>query len=198
MGHSVLSGNQNVARSFYLKLGFICHDEYGDDNGLSQTSKGFQKAVKKFPQLWVSPRIETMSLFQLFWGRLNLPPNEDNLPQSNPTSKGDWRTYTYAKFPWRAPSMKKIEGYLDTRPILGWLSGEALPLTDQPLKTTRSVSNMSGMIVGSARQKFSCSSWLSTDDIQFLFALLLRNQESHRCFHRPHCCFLLSDMMHKC
>jgi hypothetical protein len=88
-----------------------------------------------------------------------------------------WKSYHYSKFPWPAQSMKEIEAYLDIRPILGWLSGERLPLTDRPLPIGESgtLSTMSGTIVGDGRLMLHSSSWLSTDDIQFLFAFLLRN-----------------------
>lgn len=51
MNQSVLSlqgshVQNSAAHSFYLNLGFISHDEFVDDNGLSQTSEGFQEQVK--------------------------------------------------------------------------------------------------------------------------------------------------------
>jgi hypothetical protein len=169
--------------SFYLKLGFICHDEYVDDNGLSQTSKGFQKAVQKFPKLWVPPGREAMSFFQLFQGQLNLSQNEIDLTESDSKSETTWKSYAYAKFPWPSPSMKRIEGHLDTHPILRWLSGEPLPVMEHPFFITRSMSTMSGMIIGNAWQLLNSRSWLSTNEILFLFAFLLRNPESNRFFH---------------
>lgn len=56
--HSILSlqashQRNNPVCSFYLKLGFSCHNEF-ENNGFSQTSKGFQEAVQKFPELWVT------------------------------------------------------------------------------------------------------------------------------------------------
>jgi hypothetical protein len=61
LGDSVISlqASQNradSARSFYLTLGFQCHDEYVNDNGLSQTHAAFQGAVGGNPRLWVSPK----------------------------------------------------------------------------------------------------------------------------------------------
>jgi hypothetical protein len=47
-----LQASQNridAARSFYLSLGFQCHDEYVDDNGLSQTRPAFRGAVGANP-----------------------------------------------------------------------------------------------------------------------------------------------------
>jgi hypothetical protein len=48
--------------------------------------------------------------------------------------------------------MDKIEGYVDTHPILSWLSEEPLPKTDRPLLYSRSPSRMSGSVLG-IRQK---------------------------------------------
>jgi hypothetical protein len=59
-------------QSFYLRQGFICHDESAD-NGLSLTSLGFQQAVKVSPKVWVPAATEQMSLFKLSQGRLVLP-----------------------------------------------------------------------------------------------------------------------------
>ena len=62
--HSILSlqasrQRNNPVRSFYLKLGFSCHNKF-EDNGLSHTSKGFQEAVLKFPELWVPSQTESV------------------------------------------------------------------------------------------------------------------------------------------
>ena len=73
--------------------------------------------------------------------------------------------------------MKKIEQYIDARPILSGLSGDALPLTDRPLSTQRSMSRMSGQIVGECRTMLNSTSWLSTDEIQFLLAFLMHNHD---------------------
>jgi hypothetical protein len=150
--HSILSlqasrQRNNPVRSFYLKLGFSCHNEF-EDNGLSQTSKGFQEAVQKFPELWVPAQTESMSFFRLCQGRLNLSPNMVDLTESNSDTEISWSAYVYAKFPWPCPSMKRIEGYLDTCPILSWLSGEPLPKTERQLNTTRSLSTMTGLVQG--------------------------------------------------
>jgi hypothetical protein len=124
-----------------------------------------------------------MSLFQLFKGRLILP--KEIFYEEDLVEVGDnWMAYVYAKFPLLAPSMKIIEGYLDSQPILRWLSGEPLPLTERPLLYRTSDSIISGKIVGDRRQVLnSTSSWLSTDDIQFLFVLFLWNQDASTCFH---------------
>jgi hypothetical protein len=150
--HSILSlqashQRNNPVCSFYLKLGFSCHNEF-EDNGLSQTSKGFQEAVQKFPELWVPAQTESMSFFRLCQGRLNLSPNMVDLTESNSDTEISWSAYVYAKFPWPCPSMKRIEGYLDTCPILSWLSGEPLPKTERQLNTTRSLSTMTGLVQG--------------------------------------------------
>jgi hypothetical protein len=166
------------ARRFYVRLGFICHDEY-NDNGLSQTSAGFQAAVKDFPLLWVPAEREAMSFLKLSQGRLKLSVIPIDLTKDDPNlGKITWKKYQYAKFPWPFPSMKRVEGYLDSRPILKGLSGEALPLTDRPLMIARSFSTISGLIVGERRAIMNSISWLSTDEIQFIFAFLMRNPES--------------------
>jgi hypothetical protein len=136
MDHSVLSlqassERKNPVRNFYLKLGFICHDEYLDDNGLSKTSKGFQEQVKKYPKVWVSPERDVMSLFQLFQGRLSLKKvpelidfyNDDSSTDSN--DDGTWQGYAYAYFPCKTITMSKYEEYLESRPILKCMSGDS-------------------------------------------------------------------------
>jgi hypothetical protein len=74
--------------------------------------------------------------------------------------------------------MTKIEACLRTRPILKSLSAESLPDVDRPLSVLKSVSRMSGIILGQCRVSFNSSEWLSTQDIQFLFAFLMRNPMS--------------------
>ena len=149
MDESVLSlqassERTNPVRNFYLKLGFICHDEYINDNGLSKTSKGFQEEVRKNPELWVTPERYVMSLFQLFQGRLKFPKegrpsNKVVLPVPNEDfDDSNWQGYSYAHFPTREIPMEKIEGYLESRPILKWLSGDPLPITNRPMSFQRS------------------------------------------------------------
>ena len=184
LDHSVLSLQAsrlklNPARSFYLKLGFISHDEY-NDNGLSHTSPGFQVAVNKFPQLWVPSERQAMSFLKLCQGRLKLSIIPIDLTKSDPNlGHISWKAYQYAKFPWPFRSMKRVEGYLDSRPILRGLSGDPLPITDRPLMIAKSLSTMSGTIIGERRVMLHKTSWLTTDEIQFLFAFLLRNPESN-------------------
>jgi hypothetical protein len=123
-----------------------------------------------------------MSFFQLHRGRLILPernkvdltPDTDSDSDKEPT----WKGHFYASFPWQFPSMKRIEGFLDSRPILKGLSGDPLAITDRPLCTKKSMSRISGQINGQCRTKMNSTSWLSTDEVQFLFAFLLRNQDN--------------------
>jgi hypothetical protein len=79
--------------------------------------------------------------------------------------------------------MEKIESFLKNHPILSWLSGEELPKTDRPLIFSRSLSKMSGSVLGIRWKALDSQSWLSTDEIQFLFAFFLRNQEGNQFFH---------------
>ena len=167
------------ASNFYVKLGFVRVDD--SDNGLTQTSPGFREVVKKTPKAWVPATTQAMSLFQLHEGRLQLPHTAIDLTASNGGSPlvTDWHTYQYAQFPWRFESMKKIEACLRTRSILKLLSGESLPGADRPLSVLNSVSRMSATILGQRRVLLSNSNeWLSTQDIQFLFAFLMRNTMS--------------------
>ena len=103
--HSVLSLQasrikRNPACRFYLKLGFISHDEYRD-NGFSQTSAGFQAAVKDFPLLWVPAERQAMLFLKLSQGQLKLSIIPINLMKSNISlGKITWKGYLYAKFPW--------------------------------------------------------------------------------------------------
>jgi hypothetical protein len=125
-----------------------------------------------------------MSFFQLHHGQLNLPKQQtkiDLTPESDSRSASTWKLYNYAKFPWPSSSIKRIEQYIDAHPILSGLSGDALPLTDRPLSTQRSMSRMSGQIVGECRTMLNSTSWLSTDEVQFLLAFLMRNHD-HDCF----------------
>jgi hypothetical protein len=116
--HSVLSlqashHRRKPVRSFYLRLGFMCHEEYIEDCSLSQTSIGFQKEVQKFPEVWISPGREAMSFFKLSQGRLNLSQKKMDLTESDSASDLTWQKYQYAKFPCLSSSMKTIEGYLE-------------------------------------------------------------------------------------
>jgi hypothetical protein len=165
--------------SFDLRLGFICHDEYLADNGLLQTSEGFQKVVEDFPQVWVPAETEAMSFFKLSQGWLNYSQTLIDLTISDSKSVLTWKNYQYTKFPFPYSSMKRIEECLESQPILKWLSGEPLPLTDSPLSIPRSMSTMSGMITGQRCSLLNAKSWLSTDEIQFLFAFCMRNPESN-------------------
>jgi hypothetical protein len=173
-------------RSFYLRLGFICHDESAD-NGLSLTSPGFQEAVKASPKVWVPAETEQMSLFKLYQGWLVLPQMKVDLTSSESPHAQDWKTYQYTKFPCVFPSMKKLEDFFDTRPILKWLSGEPLPLTNCHYSPAKSASTMSGQIIGSHWSSMNMTSWLATDEIHFLFALFMHNQKIEKpYFHVMH------------
>ncbi|MCK7580960.1 MAG: hypothetical protein MZV65_38670 [Chromatiales bacterium] len=173
-------------QSFYLRLGFNCHDESAD-NGLSLTSPGFQESVKTYPKVWVPAATEQMSLFKLSEGRLVLPQMKVDLTSSESPCTQDWKKYQYAKFPCVFPSMKKLEEFFDTRPILKWLSGEPLPLTNRVYSPAKSATVMSGQIIGSCWSSMNRTSWLVTDEIQFLFALLMRNQKIEKpYFHVVH------------
>jgi hypothetical protein len=124
-----------------------------------------------------------MSFLQLHRGQLILPErNIDVTPDPDPDSDSDkgitWKTDYYAKFPWRFRSMKRIEGLLDSHPILKGLSGKPFPDTHRPLCTKRSMSRISGQITGMHQTTMHSTSWLCTDEVQFLFAFLLRNQDS--------------------
>ena len=162
---------KNPARRFYLNLGFTDHDL--PDNGLSLTSPSFQRTVKDFPDLWIPAEAEKMSLFKLNKGHLQIP---HDIVDS--TRDGTWRTYGYSRFPYKAKSMMTIESFAKDCPILNCLSLEKLPLTDRPLISIRSPSCISGLILGEKRVSFNQTSWLRTDEIQFLLAFLNRNQQN--------------------
>jgi hypothetical protein len=127
---------------------------------------------------------QAMSFFQLFKGWLIFPKviiTEEEIDESlaNASLKPDWMGFVYAKFPNDKLSMRMIEGYLDSCPIFKWLSGEPLSLTDRPLFYIKSVSTISGQIVGERRLNLTHTSWLSSDDVLFLFAFLLCNQDGN-------------------
>ena len=184
MDHSCLSLQASIdkteeARNFYVKLGFVSVDE--SDNGLSETSMGFQEVVKKAPQAWVPATAQAMTLFQLHEGRLQLPHTAIDLTLSDGGSPlvTNWHTYHYAQFPWSFKSMKNIEACLRTASLLKLLSGESLPSSDRPLLVRKSLSRLSGTIVGNRRVLLSnFKEWMSTQDILFLFAFLMRNTMS--------------------
>ena len=150
MDHSVLSlqasfERGSLVRRFYLRAGFISPDNLADDNGLSHTSPAFQEEVRIHPELWIQPKKQAMSFFQLFRGWIIFPKvifSEEQMDAivANTQQKPDWMSFTYANFPCDKLFMRIIEGYIDSRPILKWLSGEPLPVTDRPLFYTKSVS----------------------------------------------------------
>jgi hypothetical protein len=80
--------------------------------------------------------------------------------------------------------MKKLEDFFDTHPILKWLSGEPLPLMNRVYSPAKYAIAMSGQIIGSCWSSMNRTSWLVTDEIQFLFALLMRNQKIHKPYFR--------------
>jgi hypothetical protein len=123
-----------------------------------------------------------MSFFCLCQGRLKLSLKK-NLPLFDDNSTKTWKDYTYARFPWEHPSLLRIEQYLDNLPIFQCLSGDPLPLTDHPFVDTRSPSKIAGSIEGEQRTGMNDKSWLRTDEIRFICALLLHNPESNRFFH---------------
>ena len=135
------------------------------------------------PKLWVPPRRQAMSFFQLHRGQLKLPERRiDPHPSSDGGVLSTWKGYHYAQFPWQFRSMKTIEGFFDTRPILKGLSFDQLPNTNRPMPmaTKRSMSRMKGYISGLMRTRMHSTSWLCTDEVQFLLAFLLRNEEKNK------------------
>ena len=123
--------------------------------------------------MWIPAEAEKMSLFKLNKGHLQIP--HDIVDR---TTDGTWKTYGYSRFPYKAKSMKTIESFAEVCPILNSLSLDKLPLTDRPLISIRSPSCISGLILGEKRVSFNQTSWLRTDEIQFLLAFLNRNQQN--------------------
>jgi hypothetical protein len=158
-------------RNFYLSLGFLAYD--ANDNGLSLTSDEFKEKVTQYPKVWIPPERDKMTLFRLLHGRIKLLTVLDLTGASDSELMPTWKSYTYCKFPYPCDSMKKIESFVDDLPILKWLSISALPLTHRPLSWMRSASVMSGLIVGDRRVQMTWTSWLSTDEMQFLCAFLM-------------------------
>jgi hypothetical protein len=118
----------------------------------------------------------------LLHGRIKLLTVVDLTGSSDSESNPTWKSYTYCKFLYPCDSMKKIESYADDLLILRWLPLSALPLTHRSLVCMRSASVMSGLIVGKCRVEMTSTSWLSTDEIQFLCAFLMRNKEGNTGF----------------
>jgi hypothetical protein len=119
-----------------------------------------------------------MSLFKVQQGHLIIRQCTVDLTMASSPVKASWKTYGYSRFPYQAKSMLVIESFIESCPILNFLSLDRLPLTDRPLMTARSSSTMSGLILGEKRVSFNTSSWLRTDEIQFLLAFLTRNEEN--------------------
>jgi hypothetical protein len=131
----------------------------------------------------VFPEREAMTFFQLHHGQLELPEKRiDDNPASDGGGSSTWEGYHYAQFPGQFRSMKGIEGFLDTHPILKGLSFDQLPITNRPMAmaTTRSMSRMKGHITGLIRTRMHSTSWLCTDEVQFLLAFLLCNEEKNK------------------
>jgi hypothetical protein len=177
------SDRTDPVRSFYLKVGFTSYDL--DDNGLSETSPAFQSAVHRIPEAWVFVLKQKMSLFKLYRGSLKVSPAVTvDLTNDVSSPKCTWKTYGYSRFPYKAKSMKTIESFLHSYPILSCLSLGALPLTDRPfLMPERSPSSLFGLILGQSRLSMNESSWLRTDELYFLLAFLNRSQEKQdKCY----------------
>jgi hypothetical protein len=169
LDHSLLSLQASSLRTsaerhFYLRLGFIPHDD--DENGLSITGNDFQLQVKKCPLLWIPPTSTKMTLFRLHHGRIKLRTVVDLSGLSdNEVQTPNWKSYTYCKFPYSSDSMKKVESYVSDLPILRALSLSSLPLTDRPLVCVRSLGSMLGLILGKSRVEMTPTSWLTTDEM---------------------------------
>jgi hypothetical protein len=151
------------------------------DNGFSMTSQEFQEKVKQYPKVLITSEKCEMTLFRLIKGRIKLMTVFD-LTGSKLESNLTWKTYTYCKFPYACNSMEKIESFANDLPILRLLLLSSLPLTPCPLEWKQSASSMSGLIVGDRRLKMTSSSWLSTDEIQLLFAFLMCNIDGNTGF----------------
>jgi hypothetical protein len=85
----------NPVHRFYFKLGFQCHDL--EDNGLSLLHYAFQIAVYAHPKIWVAPKREAMSLFQLHDGLPQRMRNIHLTPDSDSNSASTWKLHFYAK-----------------------------------------------------------------------------------------------------
>jgi hypothetical protein len=152
----------NPVRSFYIKLGFTSYDQ--EDNGLSMLGLSFQNAVTRIPEAWVSPKKQKMSLFWLYGGNLKVVPATVNLTMDEPVPKSTWNNYGYARFPYKAESMRTIESFVDDYPILNGLSLGRLPLTDRPFMPKISPSSLSGLIVGECRSSMNESKTKQLND----------------------------------
>jgi hypothetical protein len=195
LDHSTLSLQASSQRTnptcnFYVSLGFLSHDS--NDKGLSMTSQEFQEKVKQYPKVWITPEKSEMALFRLIKGCIKLLTVFD-LTRSKLESDPTWKTYTYCKFPYACDSMEKIESFANDLPILKSFFLSSHPLTHHPLECKRSASSISGLIMGDRRVKMTSSSWLSTDDIQFLFAFLMHNIDGNTGFLH-----ILSSSITKC
>jgi hypothetical protein len=162
-----------------VSLGFLSHNS--NDNGLSMTSQEFQEKVKQYPKVWITLEKCEMTLLRLIKGRIKLQTVFD-LTGSNLESDLTWKSYTYCKFPCACDLIEKIESFANDLPIVRSLSMSLLPLTCCPSECKQSASLMSGLTVGDRRVKMTSSSWLSTNEIQFLFTFLMRNIDGNTVF----------------
>ena len=166
----------NYSCRFYQCLGF--HQYILEDNGFSHTSDAFKIEVTKTPQLWFSSSSVPMALFQLYEGKIILQKvavDKPHVPQDG--------SFLWSLFPWCASLMKSIEDIIEKQPVIRVLSEKGLPLTDRPLIFLRSPSTMSGFVTHSHFQSRHDRSYLATDELQMLLAVMLRSTSQNRYVH---------------
>jgi hypothetical protein len=163
--------NYETALHFYKKVGFSQHID--PDNGLSQTSKHFQKEVMKCQHYWISNQP-----FLLLKRGLIILPKWKRVQQEKDV---------FLRFPWPASSMKKIENCVKNRPMFHCLSFMPLLDTGCPLSYVMSMSTPYGYIKNDYWQKKASlpGHWLNEMEVKLLLsAFFLRNTAAeHKSVH---------------
>ena len=122
-----------------------------------------------------------MALFQLREGKIYLPTIGKEY-YSRVHSNGN---FAYARFPFCAPSMKRLEECIQKKHIISFLSKKGLPLTNHELVYLCRPSTMSGTIyshqVKDLKYKHDC--FLNTDEVQMLITILLCNRFIYQQVH---------------
>ena len=170
---------RNVGR-YYKRLGFSHVIPIDSDNGLSHTSDDFRSFVAKNPELWDST---SLHLFLLCRGKIILRNKATiDLTLTNMESDSS-KDKIFVEFPWPTSNMNKIESCVRSQPLLSHFSLSRLVETDRPYHYLIDKSTMKGSIHESVWKSRASNHWLSTAEIQLLFAVMMRNTTETKFVH---------------
>ena len=170
---------RNVGR-YYKCLGFSHVIPIDSDNGLSHTSDSFRSFVAKKHELWDST---SLHLFLLRRGKIILR-NKATIDLTLTNIESDsGKDKIFVEFPWPTSNMNKIESCVRSQPLLSHFSLSRLVETDRPYHYLIDKSTMKGSIYESVWNSRASNHWLSTAEIQLLFAVLTRNTTETKFVH---------------